>query len=65
MKNVSDESCRKKKSGLLVYFFPENHAVYEIKWKNILESDRPQMKTWRTHIAYWIPKGTKTHTRIV
>jgi hypothetical protein len=24
-------------------FFPENLAVYEITWKNIVEPDRPQM----------------------
>jgi len=22
-------------------FFPENHAVYKIIWKNMLEADRP------------------------
>ena len=39
-----------------------NHAIYEIMWKNIVESDRPQMKLWRMRIAYWIPKATNTHT---
>jgi len=24
-------------------FFSENRAVYEIKWKNTVESERPQM----------------------
>jgi hypothetical protein len=24
-------------------FFPENRAVYEIMWKNMIETDRPQM----------------------
>jgi hypothetical protein len=23
--------------------FPENHAVYEIMWKNAVQPDRPQM----------------------
>ena len=27
-----------------IYFFFENLAVYEIMWKNIVESGRPQMK---------------------
>jgi len=31
-------------SGLLGVFLFENHAVYEIEWKNILEPDKPQMK---------------------
>jgi hypothetical protein len=26
-----------------VIFFPENRAVYEIMWKNVVEADRPQM----------------------
>ena len=25
------------------FFFPENHAVYEIMWKNIVEPARPQL----------------------
>jgi hypothetical protein len=24
-------------------FFSDNHAVYEIMWKNIVDADRPQM----------------------
>jgi hypothetical protein len=24
-------------------FFPENRAVYEIMWKNMVQPDRPQM----------------------
>jgi len=24
-------------------FFSENHAIYEIMWKNMVEPDRPQM----------------------
>jgi len=27
--------------------FSENSAVYEIKWKNIVEPERPQMTIWR------------------
>jgi len=43
-------------------FFSENHAVYEIMWKNIIQPDRPYMTTWRMRIACCIPKATKTHT---
>jgi hypothetical protein len=35
-------------------FFFENHAVYEIIWKNIVESGRPQI-TWCMCIGCWIP----------
>jgi len=27
------------------YIIPENHAVYEIMWKNMVQPDRPQMTT--------------------
>jgi len=32
----------------IIYF--ENHAIYEIMWKNTVESDRPQMKLWRMRL---------------
>jgi hypothetical protein len=67
MKNVSDKCCRENKNILCsVTFFPENLAVYEIVWKNIVERDRPQMTIWRMCIACWITKATErerdTHT---
>jgi hypothetical protein len=42
-------------------FFSENRAVYEIMWKNILDTDRPQMTIWRMRIACWMPNATNTH----
>jgi hypothetical protein len=42
----------------------ENDAVYEIMWKNTVETGRPQM-TWRMHIAGCIPKATNTHLKYV
>jgi len=48
-----------------VTFFPENRAVYEIMWKNIVRRDRPQTTTWCMCIAYWIPKATNTHAMVV
>ena len=39
-------------------FFFKIRAVYEIMWKNIVESDRPQIRVWRMRIACWIPKAT-------
>jgi hypothetical protein len=47
VRNVSyNKLWRKSKFTFYVEkysFFPENHAVYEIKLKNILETNRPQM----------------------
>jgi hypothetical protein len=39
MINVSDKSCRGNQNTLLVFsnLFPENCAIYEIMWKNIVE----------------------------
>ena len=37
---------------------PENRAVYELMWKNMVQPERPQMKKWRLRIACWIPKAT-------
>jgi len=46
-------------------FFPENHAVYEIMWKNTVERGRPQIIIWRIRIACWILKTTNAHIRYV
>ena len=32
------------------FFFFANRGIYEIMWKNIVESDRPQMTIWRTRM---------------
>jgi hypothetical protein len=45
--------------------FGENRAFYEIMWKNIAESDRPQMTTRRMRFASWIPEATYTHSEYV
>ena len=44
------------------FFSAENHAVYEIMWKNIVEPGRPHMTRWRMRIACWTAK-TETHTQ--
>jgi len=46
-------------------FSPENRALYEIMWKNIVEPGRAQITIWRMRIAYWIPKTTDTHSEYV
>jgi hypothetical protein len=47
------------------FFPPYNLAVYEIMWKNIVETDRLQMITRRMRIACWITKATNTHSEYV
>jgi len=37
----------------ILFFFFENLAIYEIMWKNMVESGRPQMTTLRMRIACW------------
>jgi len=45
MKNISDKICRRKQHTYYMFnnFYPENRAVYEIMWKNIVQPDRPQV----------------------
>jgi hypothetical protein len=45
MKNVSGKSFRGNQNTHFIFnkLSSENHAVYEITWKNIVEPDRPQM----------------------
>ena len=65
MKNVSDQRCRVNENTHIVFsnFFFENRAFYYIRWgKNILETGRTQMTSWRMRIACWLTKTTHTHT---
>jgi len=43
--NISGKSCRESQNTHLICnkCFSENHAVYEIMWKSMVETDRPQM----------------------
>jgi len=45
MRNFSDQFVKKNKTHILCSItFPKNHAIYEIMWENMVETDRPQMK---------------------
>jgi hypothetical protein len=46
-------------------FFFENRAVCEIMWKNIVESDRPQMTIWRMPFECWVTEATDLHSECV
>ena len=69
IRNVSDKTCRGNQYTLytfkILFFFPENRAVYEIIWENIVEWSRPQMMMWRMWIACWEPKVTDTRSEYV
>ena len=46
VRNVSDRGCRENQNTDFVidtFFFCENRAVYGIMWKNIVQTDMPQM----------------------
>jgi hypothetical protein len=46
MKNVTDTSCRENRNTHFMFnniFSPENRAVYEIMWNNIVQLDRLQL----------------------
>jgi hypothetical protein len=53
MRNVSAEVVKKIKTHFMFsnIFFPENRVLYEPKWKNTVQPDRPQMPIWRMRIA--------------
>ena len=67
MRNVSDKSCRENENTHFEFsnLFPENSAVFELKWKNIVEWGRPQMTIWRTRIACWVTKATNTPSEYI
>jgi hypothetical protein len=44
---------------------PENLAVYEIMWKNIVERGRSQMIKWRMRIACWILEAKTQNSEYV
>ena len=67
MRNVSDKSCREYQNTHFVSSssFLDNGTVYEIMWKNTIESERQQMTIRRMRIACWIPKATNTESDYV
>jgi hypothetical protein len=68
MRNVSDTSCRENQNTHFVFNNPsppENRAVYEIMWKNMVEQGRQPMTIWCMRIACWIHKATHTHSQYV
>jgi len=68
MRNVSDRIWTEIRNMHFIFentFYYKNRAVYQIMWKNIAKSDRPQMTIWRMRISCWIPNTTNTHSEYV
>jgi len=67
MRNVSDKICRENQNtnSIVYIFFNENHAVYEIMWRNTVKPNNPEMTTRHMRIAWWITKATYVHTECV
>jgi len=57
--NVSDKMCTENQNThiLCSITLSEDHAVYEITWKNTAELDTTM---WYIRIACWIPKAKST-----
>ena len=65
-RNVLDKSCRDiKNTEFMIEYFLFNRAVYEILWKNIVETGWQHPTLWRMRIACWIPKATNTPSEYV
>ena len=62
MRNIVDNLCRENQYTFFIqcHFFWKLY-VYEIMWKNTLETDRPHT-LWGMHLACWITKAANTHS---
>jgi hypothetical protein len=60
----SDKIFRENQNTNFVFRNFFYRTVYEIMWKNIVESI-PRMTIWWIHIAYYIPNATNTHSQYV
>ena len=66
-RSVSDKSRRENQNNILcpITFFSPKIVPFEITWKNMVESYRPQMATWRMPFACWITTATDTNSEYV
>jgi len=62
MINVADNSCTENQNAYSMFnnFFIENRAFYEIIWKNMVWSDRPQHSA--SHVLCMPDKSDYKHT---
>jgi hypothetical protein len=55
VRNASDKSFRDNENTHFMhstFFFFFNCTIYEIMWKNIVESGRPEVTIWHMWIVY-------------
>jgi len=60
VRNVSDQLSREIQNinFILSNFLPENCAVHEIMWRNVVQPDRPQMTIWYSQTGHRWQYGT-------
>jgi hypothetical protein len=64
MRNITDKSCTGNKKHILcsiTFFFSDNRIVYDIRSKNMVQRETPQMTIWRMPVACWISNATRAH----
>jgi len=54
------EEIKTQMLSWVTFFPPENRAVYEIMWENVVERGRPQMTIWHISVASRITMATNT-----
>ena len=64
MGRVLDKSSRENQNILFLcpITFSADGAVYDIKWKNMVEADSPQMAIRHMRFGCWISKATDTRS---
>ena len=62
MRNIQAKFVERIIYIYIYVYIPEYRTVSEIKWKNTVQSDRPQMTIWRMRFASWLPEATNTHS---
>jgi hypothetical protein len=46
-------------------FFLENHVIWNILWKNVVQPGSPQMTTWCVRFGCWVAVQEWRHTPII
>jgi hypothetical protein len=64
IRSVSDKCCREIQNTRFQHFFSDSRAVYEIKWKNMVEPGGPPDENiiQCVRLVCCIAKATNTHT---
>jgi len=67
MEKLSDTSCRENQCTHFAHmnFISENHVVYEVIRKSMMQSERPHLTIQSMRFANWITKATNTHSEYV